>query len=135
MRNVFIEHPEIARRFSELKPALQKQPALVEANRCLNCFDAPCTIACPTHIDVPGFIKKISTGNISGSARTIIDANVLAGSCSHVCPVEVLCEGACVMNHYGRQPIQIALLQRYAMDDFHARGAALPKKSQDEKPQ
>jgi glutamate synthase (NADPH/NADH) small chain len=76
-------------------------------------------VACPTHIDVPGFIKRIASGNLRGSARKILDANVLGGSCSRVCPVEVLCEGACVMHRYDRPPIQIALLQRHAMDAFH----------------
>ena len=77
-------------------------------------------IACPTHIDVPGFIKRIASGNLRGSARKILEANVLGGSCSRVCPVEVLCEGACVMHRYDRPPIQIALLQRHAMDAFHS---------------
>ena len=82
--------------------------------------------ACPTHIDVPGFIKKIVSGNLAGSARTILEANVLGASCSRACPVEVLCEGACVLHRYNKEPIQIGLLQRFAMDAFHASGAALP---------
>jgi dihydropyrimidine dehydrogenase (NAD+) subunit PreT len=122
------QHPIIAERFPDLHPPLAPQTALVEANRCLNCFDAPCTAACPTHIDVPSFIKKIATGNLNGSARTILDANVLGASCSRVCPVDVLCEGACVMHRYNEQPIEIARLQRFAMDTFHARGGRLPKK-------
>jgi dihydropyrimidine dehydrogenase (NAD+) subunit PreT len=117
--NTFIEHPEIRERFAELHPPLTAQAAVVESNRCLNCFDAPCMVACPTHIDVPGFIKRIASGNLRGSARRILEANVLAGSCSRACPVEVLCEGACVMHRYDRPPIQIALLQRHAMDAFH----------------
>jgi glutamate synthase (NADPH/NADH) small chain len=92
----------------------------------LYCFDAPCTNACPTHIDVPRFIKKIASGNLSGSARTILDANILGASCSRACPVEVLCEGACVMHRYNKQPIQIARLQRFAMDALYASGAPLP---------
>ncbi len=84
-------------RFAELHPPLDSQSALAEANRCLFCFDAPCTAACPTHIDVPRFIKKISTGNLRGSALTILDSNILGLSCSRVCPVDVLCEGSCVM--------------------------------------
>ena len=119
MLNTFIEHPEIRERFAELHPPLTAQAAVVESNRCLNCFDAPCMVACPTHIDVPGFIKRIASGNLRGSARKILEANVLAGSCSRVCPVEVLCEGACVMHRYDRPPIQIAQLQRHAMDAFH----------------
>ena len=106
--------------FPDLHPALTAQAAIPEANRCLFCFDAPCMQACPTHIDVPRFIKKIATGNLQGSAQTILDANILGGSCSRACPVEVLCEGACVLNHYDRKPIEIALLQRHAMDYFHA---------------
>src|SRR5271165_608002 len=110
----------------ELKPPLSPQAALVEANRCLFCFDAPCTLACPTHIDVPRFIKKIATANLRGSAMTILDANVLGLSCSRVCPVDVLCEGACVMHRYNKQPIEIGRLQRHAMDHFYANGAKLP---------
>jgi dihydropyrimidine dehydrogenase (NAD+) subunit PreT len=119
-------HPEIAARFEDLHPPFDRQAAVPEANRCLYCFDAPCTTACPTHIDVPGFIKKIASGNLPGSARTILDANILGASCSRVCPVEVLCEGACVMNRYNKQPIQIARLQRFAMETFQANGASLP---------
>jgi glutamate synthase (NADPH/NADH) small chain len=95
----------------------------------LNCFDAPCAAACPTHIDVPRFIKKIATQNLMGSALSILDANVLGASCARVCPVEVLCEGACVMLRYNKQPIAIGRLQRHAMDHFMQRGASLPKKS------
>ena len=101
---------------------------MAEANRCLFCFDAPCTAACPTHIDVPRFIKKIATGNLRGSALTILDANILGLSCSRVCPVDVLCEGACVMHRYNKKPIEIGRLQRYAMDDFYANGARCPSR-------
>jgi dihydropyrimidine dehydrogenase (NAD+) subunit PreT len=118
--------PELAERFSDLHPPLDRQAAMPEANRCLFCFDAPCTTACPTHIDVPRFIKKIASGNLTGSARTILDANILGASCARACPVEVLCEGACVMHRYNKQPIQIARLQRFAMDSFHESGAPLP---------
>ena len=113
---------QIRARFGELKPALTLQAATIEADRCLNCFDAPCTAACPTHIDVPGFIKRIATGNLRGSALRILDANVLGASCARVCPVDVLCEGACVMVRQNRKPIQIGQLQRHAMDAFYARG-------------
>jgi glutamate synthase (NADPH/NADH) small chain len=116
---------QLRQRFRELKPPLAPQSAVIEANRCLNCFDAPCTAACPTHIDVPGFIKRIASGNLRGSAMRILDANILGGSCSRVCPVEVLCEGACVMHRDHREPIQIALLQRHAMDYFHDSGDAV----------
>jgi glutamate synthase (NADPH/NADH) small chain len=106
--------------FPELHPPLDAQSAMAEANRCLFCFDAPCTAACPTHIDVPRFIKKIATGNLKGSARTILDANILGLSCSRVCPVDVLCEGACVMLRYNKKPIEIGRLQRHAMEWFYA---------------
>jgi dihydropyrimidine dehydrogenase (NAD+) subunit PreT len=120
--------PEVVDRFGDLHPALSKQAAMVEANRCLFCFDAPCTNACPTHIDVPRFIKKIAAGNLEGSARTILDANILGASCARACPVEVLCEGSCVMHRYSKQPIEIARLQRHAMDSLYERGAPLPFK-------
>lgn len=113
-------------RFPELHPALDRQAALAEANRCLFCFDAPCTAACPTHIDVPRFIKKIATGNLRGSAQTILDANILGLSCSRVCPVDVLCEGACVLLQYNRKPIEIGKLQRHAMEWFYAGSRTLP---------
>ncbi len=88
----------------------------LEANRCLNCYDAPCMHACPTHIDVPGFIGKITSGNVKGSARTIMDANPMGASCARVCPTEQLCEGACVYHAAGDSPIRIGDLQRYAVD-------------------
>ena len=119
-------HPEIAARFGDIHPPFETQAAITEATRCLFCFDAPCTTACPTHINVPRFIKKIATGNLTGSAHTILDANILGASCARACPVEVLCEGACVMHRYNKQPIQIARLQRFAMDALHESGASLP---------
>ena len=117
---------QLRARFGELQPALAKQAAMIEADRCLNCFGAPCTAACPTHIDVPGFIKRIASGNLRGSALRILDANILGASCARVCPVDVLCEGACVLHRQNRKPIQIALLQRHAMDAFWASGEAVP---------
>jgi len=119
-------HPEIAARFPDLHPPFDRQAALAESNRCLYCFDAPCTGACPTHIDVPAFIKKIASGNLAGSARTILDANILGASCSRACPVDVLCEGACVMHRYNKQPIEIARLQRFAMDSLYNSGVPHP---------
>ena len=124
-----LDDPQLKARFGELKPALTAQAAVIEADRCLNCFDAPCTAACPTHIDVPGFIKRIASGNLRGSALRILDANILGASCARVCPVDVLCEGACVMQRQNRKPIQIALLQRHAMDTFWASGETPPAKT------
>ncbi len=117
---------EFAQRFSDLHPPFTPQETVVEASRCLFCFDAPCTAACPTHIDVPRFIKKITTGNWRGSALTILDSNILGLSCSRVCPVDVLCEGACVMHRYNKEPIEIGRLQRAAMDWFYSHGPGLP---------
>ncbi|MGD0500071.1 MAG: NAD(P)-dependent oxidoreductase [Bryobacteraceae bacterium] len=117
--------PENLERFPEWHPALDANAALVEAHRCLYCADAPCTGACPTHIDVPRFIKKIASGNLRGSARAILDANILGLSCARVCPVDVLCQGACVMQRYNAKPIQIGLLQRFAMDAFYDSGTRL----------
>jgi dihydropyrimidine dehydrogenase (NAD+) subunit PreT len=105
--------------FADINPLLLPRQAAVEAARCLYCFDAPCTSACPTRIDVPAFIKKISTRNLVGSARVILSANILGESCGRVCPTEVLCEGACVMHEKGEPPIDIGGLQRYSVD--HAR--------------
>jgi len=123
------DDPQLRARFGELKPALTAQAAVIESDRCLNCFDAPCTAACPTHIDVPGFIKRIASGNLRGSAVRILDANILGASCARVCPVEVLCEGACVMVRQNYKPIQIGLLQRHAMDAFWDSGETPPAKA------
>src|SRR5437667_10607251 len=117
---------EFARSFAEIHPPFEPRAAVVEANRCLYCFDAPCAGACPTHIDVPRFIKKIASGNLRGSAHAILDANILGLSCSRVCPVDVLCEGACVMHKYNQQPIDIGRLQRHAMDYFYSHDPKLP---------
>jgi glutamate synthase (NADPH/NADH) small chain len=104
------------RNFSDITPPMNARQAAIEAARCLYCFDAPCTIACPTHIDVPGFIKRIMTHNVRGAARVILEANILGESCGRVCPTEVLCEGACVMHEKGEEAIEIGRLQRYAVD-------------------
>ncbi|MCH7497491.1 MAG: FAD-dependent oxidoreductase [Candidatus Marinimicrobia bacterium] len=98
----------------DAKPPYSDSEALIEANRCLYCFDAPCITACPTGIDIPSFIKKIATGNLRGSARTIFASNMMGISTARVCPVEELCVGACVYNGLNGQPIQIGRLQRYA---------------------
>src|SRR5436309_646966 len=101
---------QIEHNFREIAPPLLPAEALFEANRCLYCFDAPCTHACPTHIDVPAFIKKIASGNLSGSARVIFDANPIGATCARVCPVEVLCEGACVEKTLMNKPSEIGRL-------------------------
>ena len=103
--------------FRDIHPPFETpDAALVEANRCLFCYDAPCTKSCPTSIDVPKFIRQISTENIKGSAHTIFTSNILGASCSKVCPVEKLCEGACVFNLMHEEPIAIAKLQRYSTE-------------------
>jgi len=105
-----------ARNMAEKAPRYTPQEALIEANRCLFCFDAPCIMACPTGIDIPSFIKKIANKNPVASARTILTANVLGASCARVCPTEVLCEGACVVLDLEGDPVKIGRLQRYATD-------------------
>ncbi len=106
---------------AEQLPPLSAHEAAVEADRCLYCYDAPCTHACPTHIDIPKFIKKIATRNLTGSAQTIYASNLLGATCARVCPVQELCEGACVLGAE-HKPIAIGRLQRYAMDAAKVRG-------------
>ncbi len=102
--------------FEEIHPPLSAHEAALEAARCLYCYYAPCTRACPTHIDVPRFIRQILHGDQLGSARTILEANIFGGSCARICPTDVLCEGACVEQTMLKQPIQIGRLQRFACD-------------------
>jgi dihydropyrimidine dehydrogenase (NAD+) subunit PreT len=111
--------------FADINPPLSEAQALEEGSRCLFCHDAPCIKACPTGIDVPQFIRQILTGNLRGSARTILEANILGQSCARVCPTSVLCEGACVLNYEGRKPVEIGKLQRYAVDPVVAAGKQL----------
>ncbi|MFZ1369991.1 MAG: NAD(P)-dependent oxidoreductase [Ferruginibacter sp.] len=108
---------QYAENFSDIHPPFETtDAALVEANRCLFCYDAPCMKSCPTGIDVPKFIKQIATDNIKGSAHTIFSSNIMGAGCSKVCPVEKLCEGACVYNFMEEKPISIAKLQRYSTE-------------------
>ncbi|MEX2693541.1 NAD(P)-dependent oxidoreductase [Rhizobium mongolense] len=121
--------------FSDLHPRLDKHEALVAADRCYFCYDAPCMTACPTSIDIPLFIRQIATGNPIGSAKTIFDQNILGGMCARVCPTEELCEQACVRNTAEEKPVEIGRLQRYATDtaiqagkQFYERAASTGKK-------
>ena len=107
---------ELEANFADLHPPLSRSEALIEADRCYFCFDAPCTQACPTGIDIPEFIQKIRSDNLQGSARTILGENIMGGMCARVCPTEVLCEEACVRNTHEEKPVEIGLLQRYATD-------------------
>lgn len=111
--------------FTDKRPAYTPAEAVAEANRCIYCADAPCIQACPTGIDIPTFIHKIATGNVKGAARTIFEQNLLGYTCSRVCPVEVLCVGDCVYNQWGREPIAIGRLQRYATETALAKDPEL----------
>lgn len=115
--------------FAELRTPLSEAEAVVEADRCLECggshAPAPCTVACPAGIDVPGFVAAIARGDSAGAAETIFAENLLGATCARVCPVEVLCQGACVLPHENRQPIEIARLQRFATDRALAAGHEL----------
>ena len=122
---------EIEANFSDLHPPLERPEALIEADRCYFCFDAPCTTACPTGIDIPGFIQKIRSNNVKGSAYTILSENIMGGMCSRVCPTEVLCEEVCVRNTLEDQPVRIGLLQRYATDSIFQRKLQLFQRRED----
>lgn len=116
-------------RLPDKAPLYTRGEAVTEANRCIYCVDAPCQTACPTGIDIPTFIHKIATDNVKGAARTIFSDNLLGYSCARVCPVEVLCAGSCVYNHWGRAPIEIGRLQRYATETAIGRDAELLKRT------
>ncbi len=107
---------QIAANFTDAHPPLTPHEAIVEASRCYFCYDAPCMEACPTGIDIPGFIRKIGTGNLRGSAMKIFEQNIFGGSCARVCPTEILCEGACVRMAEEERPVRIGALQRRATD-------------------
>ncbi|MEM1040321.1 MAG: NAD(P)-dependent oxidoreductase [Pseudomonadota bacterium] len=121
---------ELQDNFSDVHPPLNPHEALVASDRCYFCYDAPCVTACPTEIDIPLFIRQISTGNDLGAAETILEQNILGGMCARVCPTETLCEQACVRELAEGKPVQIGLLQRHATDlamaedvQFFERGA------------
>ena len=117
IQNNRLTQEQYEQNFTDIHPPFETaDAALVEANRCLFCYDAPCTKLCPTSIDIPKFIKQITTENIKGSAHTIFSSNILGAGCSKVCPVEKLCEGACVYNNMNETPIHIAKLQRYSTE-------------------
>jgi glutamate synthase (NADPH/NADH) small chain len=107
---------ELERNFADIHVPLDRKRALIEASRCYFCYDAPCLQACPTGIDIPGFIRKIATDNVKGAATTILSENVMGGACARICPVEILCEAACVREAQESKPVQIGALQRYATD-------------------
>jgi dihydropyrimidine dehydrogenase (NAD+) subunit PreT len=107
---------QLADNFDDVAPPLDRQAALLAAQRCYYCYDAPCIQACPTGIDIPSFIRRISTDNLRGAALDILDANIMGGMCARVCPTEILCEGDCVRNLDDDRPVQIGALQRYATD-------------------
>jgi len=115
--NNILTETQYAENFSDIHPPFEnKEAALIEANRCLFCYDAPCIKGCPTSINIPKFIKQITTDNIKGSAHSIFISNIFGGGCSRVCPVEKLCEGNCVYNLLDEKPIEIARLQRWSTD-------------------
>ena len=108
--------------FGDIESPLERAEALIDASRCYFCHDAPCIEACPTSIDIPGFIRKIATGNVKGAAVTILEQNIFGGTCARVCPTEILCERACVRNAGEGRPVNIGALQRYATDHLFALG-------------
>ncbi|ACS83863.1 NAD(P)-dependent oxidoreductase [Musicola paradisiaca] len=115
-----LDPADYAGNFSDSCPPLTAMQAVIEAERCYYCFDAPCTRACPADIDVPSFIHRIAQDNARGAAEVILQANVLGGMCSRVCPTETLCEQACVRNAQDGNPVKIGLLQRHATDRYLA---------------
>jgi len=110
--------------FADAHPPLTPGQAQIESERCYYCHDAPCITACPTGIDIPSFIRRISEDNLRGAARAILEANVFGGMCARVCPTEVLCEQACVRNTNEDKPVEIGLLQRHATDAYFAKPGA-----------
>ena len=117
-----LDEQQLADNYHGLHAPLTELQAIQESARCLFCYDAPCTEACPTGIDIPGFIRKIATGNIRGAATTILRENIMGGTCANVCPVEDLCEQVCVKNTSEEKPVVIGMLQRYATDHLFEKG-------------
>ncbi|WP_395074884.1 FAD-dependent oxidoreductase, partial [Hyphococcus sp.] len=117
---------DVAENFADLHPRLDQAQAVVDAGRCVFCYDAPCMNACPTHIDIPKFIHQIRSGNIEGSAKTILSQNIMGGTCARACPTEVLCEEVCVVHHTEGAPVKIGELQRFAVDHLLDKGGDHP---------
>ena len=113
-----LSRAEIEDNFADIKPMLDKKRAIVDSARCFFCHDAPCVEACPTGIDIPNFIRMISTGNVKGAAEKILAENIFGGMCARVCPTEILCERSCVRNTSEDKPVDIGALQRYAVDQL-----------------
>ena len=113
-----LDKAQYAENFADLHPRLTDHEALVEADRCYFCYDAPCMTACPTSINIPMFIRQISTGHPKNAAKTIFDQNILGGMCARVCPTETLCEEVCVREMAEGKPVKIGMLQRYAADEL-----------------
>ena len=117
---------DYASNFADAHPPLNRTQALIEAERCYYCYDAPCQTACPTGIDIPSFIQRVAQDNVRGAAEAILTANPLGGMCARVCPTEVLCEQACVRNTNESKPVEIGMLQRYAVEGHFANPGARP---------
>ena len=128
VRSGRLSSTDYADNFSDIHPPLDNHEALVEADRCYFCYDAPCMNACPTSIDIPMFIRQIQAGNPVGAAKTIFEENILGGMCARVCPTETLCEEVCVREVAEGKPVKIGLLQRYATDRFLERDLPHPFK-------
>src|SRR4051812_17442786 len=116
---------QLEENFADISPPLDRQAALIAAQRCFYCYDAPCIKACPTAIDIPSFIRRITTDNLRGAATDILGANIFGGMCSRVCPTEILCEGSCVRNRPEDAPVQIGALQRHATEWVYEGGVRL----------
>ncbi len=113
--------PAYVRNFADLHPPYGTHEAVVAADRCYFCHDAPCVAACPTAIDIPLFVRQIAAGSPRAAAKTIFDRNILGGMCARACPTETLCEQACVREAAEGKPVEIGRLQRFATDALMAR--------------